>query len=139
MLLDPPTRTSSAFETPSVTATSSSSSVNVAAANNNGVTPLMLAIRIGDTATFGSLMQRQQNLNLADNQGRTALHYAGAQLALHAVAYLMYDACMPAPRSCSQAMSALQQQQGGSFGAGCSYAWVAGTCRRCVAAWCHRM
>jgi hypothetical protein len=78
MLLDPPTRPSSAFETPSVTATSNNG-VNVAAANNSGVTPLMLAIRIGDTATFASLMERPQNLNLADNQGRTALHYAGAQ------------------------------------------------------------
>jgi len=55
---------------------------NVEAANNAGLTPLMLAIQHGYGDACDMLLRRQQNLNLADGGGCTALHYAGARGAL---------------------------------------------------------
>jgi hypothetical protein len=55
---------------------------NIAVANKDGLTPLMLAIRYGHGDTCDVLLRRQQNLNLADSEGCTALHHAGAVGAL---------------------------------------------------------
>ena len=56
---------------------------NVEAANNAGHTPLMLAIIEHDHGdACNMLMQQQQNLNLADKRGYTALHHAGARSTL---------------------------------------------------------
>jgi hypothetical protein len=52
---------------------------NVAVANNDGLTPLMLAIRAGHGDACDNLLRRRQNLNLADSEGCTALHCAGAR------------------------------------------------------------
>ena len=52
---------------------------NVAAANNDGLTPLMLAIQAGHGDACEVLLRRRQNLNLADSEGCTALHCAGAR------------------------------------------------------------
>jgi ankyrin repeat protein len=52
---------------------------NVAAVNKDGLTPLMLAIRNGHGDACDMLLQQQQNLNLTDGGGCTALHCAGAR------------------------------------------------------------
>lgn len=44
--------------------------------NNSGMTPLMLAVTMGDIATVQQLVAQGADINIADSEGNTALHYA---------------------------------------------------------------